>query len=71
MSTVDNNKRYPILFKNKNECCGCAACYSRCQGIKQAITMVIDEEGFFYPVVDATKCIQCLSCEKVCPLKQL
>lgn len=27
-----------------------------------------DEEGFLYPIVDVTKCIDCSLCEKVCPV---
>lgn len=34
-----------------------------------AIYMEEDEEGFLYPVVDASLCIRCYKCEKVCPLK--
>ena len=30
--------------------------------------MVEDEEGFFYPLVDESKCIDCGQCEKVCPM---
>ena len=30
--------------------------------------MLQDKEGFFYPTVDATKCIDCGLCEKVCPV---
>ena len=33
-----------------------------------AITLLPDEEGFLYPVVDAQLCIGCLRCEGVCPL---
>ncbi len=56
-----------ILFSNKEECCGCTACYSICP--KGAITMEEDEEGFLYPVIDDAKCVGCLMCQKVCPLK--
>ena len=27
----------------------------------------MDKEGFFYPKVDKTQCIDCHLCEKVCP----
>ena len=30
--------------------------------------MTADEEGFWYPVVDKDKCIDCGMCEKSCPI---
>ena len=35
-----------------------------------AISMLPDEEGFLYPVVDAGKCIRCYKCLSVCPYKE-
>lgn len=35
-----------------------------------AITMLPDEEGFLYPVIDAEICIRCYKCIQVCPLKK-
>ena len=58
---------FPILYKEKSECCGCSACYAICP--KQAITMEKDDEGFEYPKVDYDKCIGCLRCVYVCPFK--
>ena len=37
-------KEVPVLYKRKEECCGCTACYAICP--KEAISMVEDEEGF-------------------------
>lgn len=34
---------YPILFKNKEDCCGCSACIYRCP--KDAVSFYKDEEG--------------------------
>lgn len=56
------------LFKRKEGCCGCTACFSICP--KQAITMKPDEEGFEYPVIDHDKCVKCKLCLKVCPIKE-
>ncbi|MCQ2529225.1 MAG: 4Fe-4S dicluster domain-containing protein [Saccharofermentans sp.] len=59
----------PVLYKRKEECCGCTACASVCpQGI---IKMVADSEGFEYPVVDecAGECLSCYKCIRVCPMK--
>ena len=55
-----------IQIENKQDCCGCGACVQRCP--KACITMQADEQGFLYPVVDASLCIQCGLCEKVCPM---
>lgn len=57
----------PDLFKQKDMCCGCTACYSICP--KRAIHMVMDDEGFLYPQIDKEKCIGCCLCQKVCPFK--
>lgn len=55
-----------IDIKNKEQCCGCHACYNICP--KNAIIMQEDEKGFRYPIIDKDKCIQCGLCEKVCPI---
>lgn len=55
-----------INIVEKSKCCGCNACVQRCP--KQCIMMNEDEEGFFYPKVDVFTCIDCGSCEKVCPV---
>lgn len=49
------------------ECCGCGACESAC--MTGAISMLEDEEGFRYPVIDEKKCTHCKRCDKVCPVK--
>lgn len=55
-----------IKVTNKIECCGCSACAQRCP--KVCISMMEEEEGFLYPQVDQTICINCGLCEKVCPI---
>ena len=55
-----------IKIQSKQDCCGCAACVQRCP--KHCILMKEDGEGFLYPVVDESVCIDCGLCEKVCPL---
>lgn len=55
-----------ITITDKSHCCGCSACVQRCP--KQCITMAEDEEGFLYPQVDTSKCVDCHLCEKVCPV---
>lgn len=55
-----------IKIIDKKDCCGCAACVQRCP--KQCIAMRIEDEGFYYPEVDSSLCIDCGICEKVCPV---
>lgn len=54
-----------INITDKHKCCGCSACIQKCP--KKCITMLQDEEGFYYPNVDVSQCINCGLCEKVCP----
>lgn len=54
-----------IVIKNKQHCCGCVACVQRCP--KHCISLQEDAEGFLYPKVDLSLCIDCGLCEKVCP----
>lgn len=60
-------KDIPLLYKNKEECCGCSACYAICP--RSALSMESDEEGFDYPVINTEKCIRCYLCINVCPFK--
>lgn len=55
-----------IKLTDKKDCCGCAACVQRCP--KHCISMKEDEEGFLYPFIDETVCINCGLCEKTCPI---
>ena len=55
-----------INITDKNKCCGCEACSQICP--KSCIIMKPDEEGFYYPIVDDSLCIDCGLCEKTCPI---
>ncbi len=48
----------------KSQCCGCYSCKEICP--VNAITMVEDKKGFFYPIYDSNKCINCSLCKKSC-----
>ena len=55
-----------INIVDKKDCCGCEACVQRCP--RHCISLHEDEEGFLYPRVDASACIDCGLCERVCPV---
>lgn len=54
------------VYIKKEDCCGCSACYSICAN--HAITMKPDEEGFLYPQIDQSRCVDCCRCTDICPL---
>lgn len=55
-----------ISIIDRSKCCGCSACVQKCP--KQCISMHLDDEGFYYPHVESSTCIDCGLCEKVCPV---
>lgn len=57
-----------MISINTHSCCGCTACYSICP--QRCISMELNNEGFLYPSVDSSRCIDCGLCEQVCPLAQ-
>lgn len=48
-----------------NECSSCGACANICA--HNAISMELDKEGFYRPVIDVSKCLKCGLCERTCP----
>lgn len=56
------------LVKSEKECCGCGACYHSCP--KNAISMEENEEGFIYPHINESICIDCGKCLRVCKFKE-
>lgn len=56
-----------IDIKRREDCCGCNACGDICP--KDAISYHTDNEGFWYPQIDKSKCVNCGLCNKVCPIE--
>lgn len=56
-----------VLTDNKF-CTSCAACENVCP--KDAISMQLDQNGFFRPTVKEAICIHCGLCEKKCPAQK-
>ncbi len=48
----------------KRECTSCQMCAAVCG--KNAISIVLNEDGFYRPTIDALACIDCSLCTKVC-----
>lgn len=46
------------------DCCGCAYCSAICP--TNAIKMVPNFKGFYYPKIDMEKCVNCNLCEREC-----
>lgn len=51
--------------KKKEECFGCEACVQICS--HDAICMEEDQDGFRYPIINESLCVNCRLCQKVCP----
>lgn len=52
------------ILKIGDKCTGCGACISICP--KNALTLVPDEEGFYFPKLDENACVNCHLCDKSC-----
>jgi len=65
--TEDTRRARRDYLSNEDtfSCYGCAACQAKCP--TNAITMVQDSEGFYYPNVDNSNCVVCGQCLYVCP----
>lgn len=49
-----------------DRCSGCFACYSSCP--QNAVTMQLNEHGFYVPLIDRNLCSECEICASFCPV---
>lgn len=49
-----------------SHCVGCRVCKDVCS--RNAVEMIPDRHGFYFPVIDEKKCIHCRKCENTCPV---
>ena len=54
-----------IQLVNKSKCSGCSACYNACK--VNALQMVEDKTGFWFPQIEKERCVECGACMKACP----
>lgn len=55
-----------IKLAEHDSCTGCGACAFRCP--KKCISMHENNIGIILPIIDETICVECHSCEDVCPI---
>ena len=60
------NSMKNITAVEKDLCTGCGACLNACNN--KAIEFVLDDEGFFEPMVESAHCTQCGICNNACPV---
>lgn len=53
-----------VPYKKKEDCCGCSACAAICP--LDAIRMMLDEDGYYYPQINYISCVSCGLCKEVC-----
>lgn len=54
------------IIIEKGKCSGCFACVSICP--VNSVSMQEDPEGFWYPQINSSTCIECNLCRKCCPV---
>lgn len=52
------------IFDINDSCTGCGACISVCP--KSALALEYNQDGYYYPILDESRCIKCGLCEQTC-----
>ncbi len=65
-TVTEKRKRQEVTVADfeKKMCCGCGLCTHVCP--KKCISLKIDKEGFYYPVVETSQCVKCGRCVQKC-----
>lgn len=53
------------MLCQEDKCTGCMACYNICP--QEAIQIIQNKEGFYYPKIEESKCTKCGLCSQSCP----
>ena len=62
------NKAGNNVGNHPSQCYGCSSCECICP--KEAISLAMDTQGFLYPQIDVSKCVNCGLCMHVCPIEK-
>jgi len=54
------------ILEFDKKCTGCGACNAICP--YSAISLELNEDGFYRPMMDKAKCVNCGECVKICPV---
>ena len=63
-ANLEKTKVSETVRPERSDCSGCSACSQICP--VECIRMENDAEGFLYPVIDGSKCINCDRCRDIC-----
>ncbi len=66
LESATNSK--PADYVITGLCCGCGACAAVCK--TGAVSVSLNEEGFYHYSIDQSKCVKCGMCRSVCPFAE-